>query len=164
LLYEPRSIRVGEGSVIVRLAVKDASIRCPGCGGEQVVRRGCAVREFRAPPIAGRCVRLLIDVPRVACQTCGTVRQVRLAGMAARHRCTRSFVRYVVELRTMMTIRDLAIHLGVSEWLVKDIEKRWLGKHFARPRLKDLRHIAIDEIATRKGHKYGPFGNHCPID
>jgi transposase len=42
----------------------------------------------------------------------------------------------------------------VSDWLVKDIEKRWLGKHFATPRLKDLKYIAIDEIATRKGHKY----------
>lgn len=53
-----------------------------------------------------------------------------------------------------MTLKDVARHLGVSDWMVRDIEKRWLGKHFAKPRLRDLRHIAIDEISTKKGHKY----------
>jgi transposase len=67
---------------------------------------------------------------------------------------TRSFERLALELRESMTLKDVARYLCVSDWLVKDIEKRWLGKHFAKPRLKDLRHIAIDEIATKKGHKY----------
>jgi transposase len=53
-----------------------------------------------------------------------------------------------------MTIQDVADHLQVSQWLVRDIEKRWLGKHFSKPRLKHLRHIAIDEISTKKGHVY----------
>ena len=60
----------------------------------------------------------------------------------------------MLDLRESMTLRDVARHLDVGDWLVRDIEKRWLGKHFAKPRLKDLRHIAIDEIATKKGHKY----------
>jgi len=152
--YEHRSIRLGEGSVLVRLSVKDESVRCPGCGSKNVVRRGCEVREFRAPPIAHRCVRLLIDVPRVECEACGTVRQVPLTGMAERHRCTRSFVRYVVELRKMMTIRDLARHLGVSEWLVRTIEKEYLHAHFAKPRLKDTTKIAVDELSIGGGHRY----------
>ncbi len=152
--YEHRSMRLGEGSVIVRLLVKDESVCCPGCGSEDVVRRGCAVRDFRAPPIANRCVSLLIEVPRVQCEACGTVRQVELTGMAERHRCTRSFVRYVLELRKVMTILDLAIHLGVSEWLVRNIEKEFLQKHFSRPRLKDTTRIAIDELSIGGGHRY----------
>ena len=51
--------------MIVRLSVKDETVCCPGCGSNDIVRRGCEVREFRAPPIAHRCVSLLIDVPRV---------------------------------------------------------------------------------------------------
>jgi len=51
-----------------------------------------------------------------------------------------------------MTIQDVADHLQVSQWLVRDIEKRWLGRHFSKPKLKHLRHIAIDEISTKKGH------------
>lgn len=152
--YEHRSIRLGEGSVVVRLTVKDDAVRCPGCGSGDVVRRGCETRDFRAPPIANRCVSLLIDVPRVACEACGTVRQVAVTGMAERHRCTRSFVRYVLELRKVMTIRDLAIHLGVSEWLVRTIEKDYLHKHFSKPRLKDTTKIAIDELSIGGGHRY----------
>jgi hypothetical protein len=43
--YEHRSIRLGEGSVVVRLTVKD--VRCPGCGSGDVVRRGCETRDTR---------------------------------------------------------------------------------------------------------------------
>jgi len=67
---------------------------------------------------------------------------------------TRSFERLVLDLRQSMTLRDVARHLGISDWTVRDIEKRHLGRHFAKPRLKDLKHIAIDEISTKKGHKY----------
>jgi transposase len=38
--------------------------------------------------------------------------------------------------------------------MVKDIQKRNLNRRFAKPSLKNLSHIAIDEISVRKGHKY----------
>jgi transposase len=53
-----------------------------------------------------------------------------------------------------MTIRDVAAHPGVGWDLVKDIRKRDLVRRFARPKLKHLRRIAIDEIAVAKGHRY----------
>jgi len=37
---------------------------------------------------------------------------------------------------------------------VRDIEKRRLKRDFAKPPLKGVTHIAIDEIAIRKGHHY----------
>jgi transposase len=67
---------------------------------------------------------------------------------------TRSFERLVLELRQWMTLSAVARHLGISDWTVRDIDKRWLGKHFAKPRLKDLRHIALDEISVKKGYTY----------
>ena len=152
--YDHRSIQLGKGVVIVRLRVKDEAICCPGCGSPDVVRRGCQVRQFRAPPIANRSVSLFIDVPRVWCQNCGTTRQIKLSGMADGHRCTRSFVRYVLELRKVMTTLDLAIHLGVSEWLIRTIEKEYLHKHFSKPRLKQTTQIAIDELSIGGGHRY----------
>jgi transposase len=42
----------------------------------------------------------------------------------------------------------------VSWDVVKDIQKRYLKKKFSRPSLKDLRYMAIDEIAVKKGHHY----------
>jgi transposase len=53
-----------------------------------------------------------------------------------------------------MTIRDVAKHLGVSWDMIKDIQKRDLSRRYAKPKLKHLRHIAIDEIAIGKGHRY----------
>jgi transposase len=53
-----------------------------------------------------------------------------------------------------MTCQDVADHLGVSWDLIRDIEKTMLKRQYARPPLKDVTHIAIDEIAIKKGHTY----------
>jgi transposase len=53
-----------------------------------------------------------------------------------------------------MTITDVARHLDVSWDLVKDIQKRFLKKHFAKPKLNKLRLLAIDEISIGRNHRY----------
>jgi transposase len=53
-----------------------------------------------------------------------------------------------------MTMLDVAVHLKVSWDVVKDIQKRYLKRKFSRPRLKDLKRIAIDEITIGQGHRY----------
>jgi transposase len=53
-----------------------------------------------------------------------------------------------------MTVQDVARHLKMSWDTVRDIEKEALQREFAKPPLKDVTHIAIDEIAIGKGHKY----------
>ena len=53
-----------------------------------------------------------------------------------------------------MTILDVAVHLDVGWDVIKDIQKRDLSRRFAKPKLKHLRAIAIDEIAVAKGHRY----------
>jgi transposase len=53
-----------------------------------------------------------------------------------------------------MTIKDVAGHLSVSWDVVKDIQRRYLYKKFAKPKLKHLRQIAIDEISIGRGHRY----------
>ncbi len=53
-----------------------------------------------------------------------------------------------------MTILDVAHHLDVGWDLIKDIQKRDLSRRYAKPKLKHLRAIAIDEIAVASGHCY----------
>ena len=48
----------------------------------------------------------------------------------------------------------MALHLNVGWDLIKDIQKRDLTRRYAKPKLKHLRDIAIDEIAVAKGHRY----------
>jgi transposase len=71
-----------------------------------------------------------------------------------RRRYTRGFARYVLELSRSMTIKDVADHLRTGWDTVKEIQKKHLVRHYSRPSLASLRNLAIDEIATRKGHVY----------
>ena len=97
---------------------------------------------------------MVLPIPRVECHACGMVRQVEVPFAEVRRSYTKSFERYVLDLGRCMTIRDVAAHLGVGWDLIKDIQKRDLSRRFAKPKLKHLRHIAIDEIAVAKGHRY----------
>jgi transposase len=152
--YKHQSIREQDGGIVLRIRHDGSDLACPQCGGADVWRRGTVPRSWAAPPIGRRPVTLFADVPRIECRDCKIEPVLPVPFADARRSYTRSFERFVLDLRQPMTLRDVARHLDVSDWLVRDIEKRWLGKHFAKPRLKDLRHIAIDEIATKKGHKY----------
>jgi len=82
------------------------------------------------------------------------VRQVKLGFADPRRTYTKAFERYALELSRSMTILDVARHLGVSWDIIKDIQKRDLSRRYAKPKLKHLRQIAIDEIAVAKGHRY----------
>ncbi len=131
-----------------------SNLKCPQCGGVNIIRRGTIPRSWSAPPIGSQSVTLFADVPRLECRHCGIQPVLPVPFADPRRSYTRSFERLVLGLRKSMTIQDVARHLQVSDWLVRDIEKRWLGKHFSKPKLKHLRHLAIDEISTKKGHVY----------
>src|SRR4051794_15263681 len=143
-----------EGQTIFTLGQEPDTYRCSACGSADVVSRGHVERRFRSLPIGLRPTFLVPPIPRVECRACGAVRQVDVAFADPRRSFTRAFQRYVLELSRRMTIRDVAAHLNVGWDLVKDIQKRDLARRYARPRLKHLRHIAIDEIAVARGHRY----------
>ena len=142
------------GKVTFRIRQEREDLRCPVCESRRIVRRGFQSRCFRSLPIGARPVQIELDVPRVGCSDCGEVRQVRIDFADPRRSYTRAFERYVLELSRHMTIRDVAEHLQVGWDLVKDIQKRYLGRKFRRIKLKHLRRIAIDEISIGRGHRY----------
>ena len=118
---------------------------------KDLIGRGQSVRRFRTVPIGGKPVYLVIAVPRVECRQC----ESRSTGQdclcrSPRH-ITKAFQRYALELLRDMTIQDVANHLGISWDVIKEIQKADLKRRFDRPKLKHLRHIAIDEISVAKG-------------
>jgi transposase len=115
---------------------------------------GVVVRRFRALPIGRKPVWLELPVQRLWCAGCNKTRQVKLAFADDRRTYTHSFERYALELGRHMTIQDVAQHLGVSWDVIKDIQKRYLLRRFAKPRLKHLRQIAIDEISIGRGQRF----------
>src|SRR5512132_2237735 len=143
-----------DGQTIVTIRQEPETCRCSACGSPRLNFRGRVGRRFRAVPSGRRATFVVLPIPRVECQACGVVRQVKIPFADARRSYTSSFERYALELGRRMTIRDVAAHLGVSWDVIKDIQKRDLARRFAQPKLKHLRHIAIDEIAIAKGHRY----------
>lgn len=143
-----------EGGVRFTITQGRESYRCVGCGSGDVLGRGMTPRSFRAVPIGGKPVCLALSVPRVECRACGMVRQVEIGFADPRRTYTKAFERYALELGRLMTIQDVAKHLGVSWDVIKDIQKRDLQRRFARVKLKHVRQIAIDEISVGKGHRY----------
>lgn len=143
-----------KGGVIFTIERKSNTCRCVACGSKNTWRQGSVMRSFRALPIGRRRVTLNVEIPRLLCHDCGRTRQAVIGFAGRRRTYTKSFERYVLELSSHMTIKDVAEHLAVSWDVVKDIQKRYLYKKFAKPKLKHLRQIAIDEISVGKGHRY----------
>jgi transposase len=143
-----------DGATIFTIRQDPEDCRCSACGSRDVISRGQAERRFRTVPIGSRPTAIVLPIPRVECHACGAVRQVKVPFADPRRSYTRSFERYALELSRRMTILDVARHLDVGWDTIKDIQKRDLSRRYAKPKLKHLQHIAIDEIAAARGHRY----------
>jgi transposase len=163
LLYHAFGIRGGfeyvrtdyaEGKVIVGIRQPREKLRCSHCGSPDVHVKTHRDRVFRTVPIGARPVWVHLPVARVACQKCAVIRQVKLPFANPRFSYTHSFERYARDLSSFMTIQDVADHLEVSWDVIKDIQKRYLGRHFSKPRLRNVRQIAIDEVHLGRGGRF----------
>src|SRR6476660_7860815 len=163
VLYQAFGIRGGyeyvrteyvEGEVLISIRQRRETLRCSQCDSLDVHVKTHEHRVFRGLPIGSRPVRIHLPIARVACQRCCAVRQVPVTFARERVSYTRSFERYVLDLSAHMTIQDLADHLQVSWDVVKGIQKRYLKKKFSRPKLRNVRQIAIDEIHIGRGGRF----------
>ncbi len=152
--FEHCSTKKQDNTLAMHIKLKRNAVCCPQCKQKDIVLRGWVTRKLHAPPVGKAALLIIVDIPRVACKQCGGVRHAHIPFAEPNKQHTRSFARYVISLRKSMTVLDLACHLGVSEWMVRTIEKQYLECHFSKPRLKDLRLLGIDEINVGKGHRY----------
>jgi len=152
--YNDVKTRYQGNAIIFTISHKREKLYCPVCKSRKVVLRGTTKRRFKTMRLGFKIVFLELEVQRVGCLDCDSIRQVPLGFANARFSYTHAFERHALELSKHMTIQDIARHLSVSWDVIKDIQKRDLTARFAKPCLKHLRTIAIDEIAIRKGHVY----------
>ncbi|MBS0262715.1 MAG: ISL3 family transposase [Planctomycetes bacterium] len=139
------------GQITFVISQARCDLRCPRCGTAKVERRGEVVRTFQLLPVGRKSVFAVLGIARVRCEKCAVTRQVKVKFADEGRRRARSFERYVLELLNYMTMQAVARHLQIGWDTVKEIQKRYLQKHFHRPRLSQLRKIAIDEICVGKG-------------
>lgn len=148
--YEHQACWRKEGTFYLRMSAPASSHKCPKCGNRNIVHRGTFTRILRGLPVGKDRTQLFIDAPRLECRSCEQVLNAVLPGVVPLCNYTKSFARHVVDLRKMMTIRDVARYLGASDTMIRGIDKKYLQQKFSKPRLRDLQVIAIDEINVGK--------------
>lgn len=141
-------------TITVRIAIDLSYLACSNCGSRDLIRQGQVERRLLAGQINFKRIVVSFGLQRVRCRSCQVIRQIRIGFADENRRYTRQFERYVLELSREMTIQGVARHLGVSWDVVKDIQKRYLGRKFGSPKLKYLRAIAIDEIYLGKRYRF----------
>ena len=108
---------------------------CSSCKSKDVIRRGSSERMLQSLPIGNKVTYVVATLPRVEYRSCGVVRQIHLGLADHRRSYTHAFERYALGLVKRMTIKDVAEHLGVGWDKIKDIQKRYLQRHYANPPL-----------------------------
>jgi len=112
------------------------------------------VRWVRDLPSAGFRIVLELDVRRVACRNCGTVKRERLEFLADNPHFTRRFAFYVGRRCRQASIRDVATELKLDWDTVKTLEMQYMRAQIKRAGTPGPRAIGIDEISIRRGHSY----------
>ena len=99
-------------------------------------------------------ILLELEVRRVRCRRCGTVKRERLDFLADNPRYTKRFAVHVGRRCRQASIRDVARELRLDWETVKTLEMQYMRAQLARAGRPGPKAIGIDEISVRKGHSY----------
>ena len=112
------------------------------------------VRRIRDLSCGERRIYLEVEIRRVHCRSCGTVKQERFPWLASNPFYTRRFAWYVGRRCREATIQEVARELRLDWKTVKALEKDYMSEQLRRAGMPGPKAIGIDEISIRKGHTY----------
>ena len=128
--------------------------RCHQCGNPVDRLHEWRNRVVRDLNMASAQVWIKLDYRRVICRHCSGVFVEDLEFADPYQRVTKRLARTIHDLCKAMTVKDVAIHLGLDWKTVKRIDKSFLEDQYGEPDYDGVRILAVDEIAIRKGHEY----------
>ncbi len=99
-------------------------------------------------------IYLELEVRRVDCRQCGSVKRERLDFLVENALHTKRFALYVGRRCRSGTIRDVAAELRLDWQTVKRLEMDYMREQIRRVGTPGPKVIGIDEISIRKGHTY----------
>lgn len=110
-------------------------------------------RFVRDLSLAETKIELNVPVRKVYCASCG-IRIEDLEFVRPWGRVTRRLAQYIKGLCKVMTVKEVAEHVGLDWKTVKEIDKQALEEEFGETDYEGLRVLAMDEISRKKGHEY----------
>jgi transposase len=99
-------------------------------------------------------IYLELEVRRVQCASCGSVKREQLALLADNPFYTKRFAFYVGRRCRQGTIKDIAQELNLDWDTVKTLEMQYMRAQLAKAGTPGPKVIGVDEISIRKGHTY----------
>ena len=146
---------VTETAEDVHLAIRPARDLplCRTCGEPCLLVHSTRPRAVRHLDAFDRRSWLVFESRMVDCLKCGLGAEA-LSFVGPGMRTSLAFRRWVGGLCALLPLKQVAEHVHVSQDTVRSIDKEYLEREYPPPNYRELRTIAIDEIAYRKGHKY----------
>jgi transposase len=92
-------------------------------------------------------VYLEVEIRRVACTTCGTVKQDTLDGLADNPFYTKRFAFFVGRRCRSMTIKDVAEETRLDWKTIKDLDAQYMRQQLRRAGKSAPKVVGIDESA-----------------
>jgi transposase len=99
-------------------------------------------------------VYLEVEIRRVCCLSCGTVKQEKLAWLADNPLYTKRFAWYVGRRCRAAPIQAVARELRLDWHTVKELEKQYMREQLRQAGTPRPRVLGIDEVSIKKGHRY----------
>jgi transposase len=150
--FQVQSFRYSPGQVVATVQARRGRPACTACGSVGVTPVVVGERLIQGLPMGRQRFFLRVIVRRLKCPRCGAFQREALPFLShPRARQTRALERFVVELRRHMSISAIASVYGLNWKTVKAIEVRHLTRKYRRIRLKDVRHLGLDEIHVGRG-------------
>ena len=127
---------------------------CHCCKERASGEHSWAQRKIRDLDFAGVRVWIQSHYRKIICPCCQRILVEDLELFHPSVRVTNRMARYIYDLCRVMTVKEVAQHLGLNWKTVKQIDKEFLERDFGQPNYDGLRILAVDEISIRKGHNY----------
>ena len=127
---------------------------CHICGTKGIRVHSQERRSVRDLNFASAQIWLQCQYRKIVCPQCQRTPIEELDLFDPYLRVTKRLARYIYELCKLMTVQEVAQHLGLDWKTVKAIDQRSLEKQYGQTDYQGLRILAIDEISIRKGHRY----------
>lgn len=136
--------------IIFNAEMTDALAKCPKCDFHKTIYRGSKFRTLLLPRIGKKAMVLNLQVHRLGCKSCGSVRWPKLPFAQGKQRYTNAFALFALDLLQLGTVKSVATFLSVGWDMIKSIHKRKLSSLYKNIDLKAVRYIAIDEFMNSK--------------
>lgn len=127
---------------------------CQRCGHKASGIHSWMQRKVRDLDLATARLWVTCRYRKLFCPNCHGIHIEDLGLFHPYLRVTQRLARYVYQLCQVMTVSEVANHLGLNWKTVKAIDKQYLERDYGQPDYQGLSILAVDEISLRKGHRY----------